>query len=124
MADIFNPREREIAKRFANKLWPGSSLVATSKYSTVDYFVVRNEKLIAAIEVKTRTCAHNKYSTFIFSLTKLEAARALADICDLYIVIAYTDGIYWAKIEDDFDRVLINGILHCQGGVERLKKLE
>ena len=89
-------------------------LVKTSRLYPYDYLIMKgqpNDKygdrvlstIEGLVEVKVRTNAYKKYSTYMISLQKVVNCVSHADIigCDFFLYVQWTDGIGCWKFDRD-----------------------
>lgn len=81
-------------------------LCKTSQYATMDFISPKSY-----VEVKTRSCRHDTYSTQMIGVNKIEFA--LKSFRDCYLVFNFADGVfYWKVNKEDIE----NGDLYYAMG--------
>jgi hypothetical protein len=86
-------RERRAAELFVNLKWPGATLAGAATFSHIDFVVIREEKIIAFLEVKARRCPSTAFVTTAVAFTKHEAAQALQKFMSAptFCLVVFTD---------------------------------
>ncbi len=85
---------REDRVKFYLELCWRATLHKLPKERCIDFAATRDNKLFAYIEVKTRTCKHNQWPTYLLSKAKYDAGIALAKQrkVPFILVVSFSDG--------------------------------
>lgn len=88
-------REPPAASLIAGKLYPGSSVLRFKAYSTVDWAVVRENEIVAALEIKVRRFGKDDWPSTILPTEKYNAGRYTRRFFDFptFAVILFTDAL-------------------------------
>jgi len=96
--DADRKREKTVASKI-EQAW-NCQLVEMPKLSWFDYCASRDGKIVAYIEIKTRTNSQDAYSTYMISATKitkgLNAARVLR--IKFLLVVQFTDALMFVDV--------------------------
>lgn len=80
--------EPVIADIVCADLWPGSLPIRWPARSVIDFAVVRDNEIIALLEVKKRLITSTRYETTIFPATKTAAALAVSEFLKVPVLAA------------------------------------
>lgn len=94
-------REDLVAEE-ASKKW-NCAQIKLEKLGFIDRAFVRDGEVKAYAEIKTRTNAHDKYDEYLIDLKKIEHGKWVSDYdgVPFVLVVKFTDGIWWVRINDD-----------------------
>lgn len=112
-SDRDRDHEREVAATL-QAAW-GCVLHSFGGFSAVDWYAVKDGRLVGVLELKCRTHASTAYPTVYLSLRKWLSLTlaAVATGTPAYFVARFTDGIYWVRVSEvDARRVRITGHAH------------
>lgn len=89
--------ETEVALLVAER-WKATAHKLKKFYST-DWALIRNEVVMAFIEIKCRNNPRDKYPTLILSLDKVISMKNLASVSGkpVFLVVKYTDAICYTQ---------------------------
>lgn len=93
-------RENSVALKVEPKL--NVQLIRYPDLNPIDWYAVRDEQVVALLELKGRNNASFKYETVFLSLRKwlaLMMARQGFGVPGIYVV-EFTDNIYWIPVEN------------------------
>ena len=74
------------------------------KFAQFDFVALSGKEIKAFIEMRHRTVSHNKYADCFISASKLIAAKALTDVCDVpcLFIVSWSDRIGYANLNQKF----------------------
>lgn len=79
--------------------------------SPIDWFAVKDGRVSAMLELKTRSHEHDRYSTVFLNVRKwlaLMLSEAGLGVPGLFVV-RFSDSLYWARVRGGMGRVAIGG---------------
>lgn len=108
-------RYNEIAKRneqkiqaILEKVWK-ITLRHTEPFAPADFYIIENDSIVGAIEIKTRSHKFGKYPTIWMSLRKYISLKNL-NLKDIYYVINYPNTVRYIKLDDiDSSKIVTSG---------------
>lgn len=102
-------RETAVVRELC-KAWKCSSRKFGQAY-TLDYELLRDEKVVALCEIKCRFVESNHYKTYMISVNKLTEARRISENRGLpaFVVVHYLDDIKFFNINEEPDYIAEGG---------------
>ena len=108
--------EREVAE-LLEKAW-NCTIRPFGAFSAVDWFAVRENRLVGVLELKSRPHESTKYPTVFLNVRKwlaLSIATVSLD-CPALFIVRFTNGVFWVAVAD------IDARLHRIGGCTEIVK--
>jgi hypothetical protein len=92
-------REDSVADIVATR-W-GCRHVKLGGLSPLDRLLFRGDTPKGYIEIKCRTNAHDYYPDYMIDAGKMDACMAIAkdEGVPFFLIVQFTDGVYWIKVE-------------------------
>jgi hypothetical protein len=80
----------------------GCRHVKLSELAPLDRALFRDETLKCYLEIKCRTNAHDYYTDYMIDAAKMDAGMSIAkdDGVPFFLIVLFTDGVYWVKVEE------------------------
>ena len=93
--------EADVIKRL-EAAWPGVEIRDFGKFSPVDFYALRGNRVVAVLELKSRAHESTKYPTVVLSFRKWIALRlgSYGMGCAGVFVVNFTDGLFWIDLVD------------------------
>ena len=93
-------KECEVADTVA-KRW-NCRHVKLGELAPLDRALFRDDTLKCYLEIKCRNNAHDYYPDYMIDASKMDAGMQIAahDGVPFFLIVHFTDGVYWIKVEE------------------------